>query len=340
MKTVLGALGAAALLGPLVAVVPTATQAASVSQSVSRSGATSGVDVMVQPRALDRGPDIAIPHIEGRRVVDGDVSVRVRGELRFTYLMGRSGDGYVVWGAREGLANDRIVRVEPGKKQHVLVGGLEGGPGVLSEDGTTFVRATSYDRRAPLQVHSALDGTLLRKRRAFPGYQRPEALDGNTVVLTSGALKGTRLWNWRRNTNEKLTPWVVDTIDLGANRVAWFTGDPTFEGCTVVTAFSKPKKELWRSCDERVQAFSPDGKRIVTGDMPSDDNRLRTTIRQRTVRGRLIATYTAAHSIGFGDWETATDLVFTAYSRKKGATVRCSEGDCERASALRKTPRY
>lgn len=107
-----------------------------------------------------------------------------------------------------------------------------------------------------------------------------------------------------------------------------------------MTPFTKPGKTLWQSCDERVQAFSPDGRRIVTGDLPSEDNRLRTTIQQRTVRGVLIATYTAAHSIGFGNWETATDLVFTAYSRKTGATVRCSEGDCERASDLRKTPRY
>ena len=319
MKKTLGALCAAALLGSLVAAVPTAVAA--------------GDDVKIRPRALDRGPDVAIPHLEGRRVVDGDVSIRVRGRQR--YLLGKAGDGYVLRVVRHD--SYRLVRVAPGESQHVLV---EGAPdqAVLSDDGTTVAVVDRNRRTATVDVHSAVDGGLLSSRGGFRGYPSVFDIVGDHVIVASYRL-GTRDWNWSENTLTKVTEKSVYAVDLSADRMAYFTKDPYNGGCSVVTTLSRPRTTLWRSCRQAVLTFSPDGERVVTtykladGIGPSK-------IWERLSDGSKLASYQVRAYFGIIAWESPTELLLDAYNRKNGATVRCSQGECERASALRPTPRY
>jgi hypothetical protein len=232
----------------------------------------------------------------------------------------------------------QVVRIEPGKKQRVLMN-LRANEPLLSDNGKTFAVVTRYSRRSPIQIRSARDGSLLRKRGGFRISTQAVALRGGRLLVSSFEL-GTSIWNWRKDTVRDLTDSFVYRADFGTNRMAFFTGDPTTDGCTVVTTIADPGTELWRSCTESVRDFSPDGKRMVTGPPPAETNDLPEIAWERTVDGDELATYTASRELGVLGWETSTDLLLDAYSKKRGATVRCSEGICERASDLRPTPRF
>lgn len=322
MKKTLGALCATALLGSLAAAVPSAP-----------ATAAGPKDVTIRPAALERGPDVAIPHLEGRRVVDGDVSLRVRGKQRF--LLGASGDGYVV----QVLRGDdyQLVRVEPGSPQRRLV---KNSPGmsVLSDDGATIAVIDQVSRRTTVDVRSAVDGSLLARRGGFRGYPTVLAADADHVLVASFE-RGARDWSWQADTVSGVTRKSAYEADLASDRLAFFTGDPYDGGCSVVTTISRPRTTLWRSCDEAVLEFSPDGQRVVTT-YALADGLGPSRVWERTVEGRKLASYRAPMYFGQIAWESPTDLLLDTYSRKKGATARCSEGVCERASSVRPTPSY
>ena len=305
------------LLAPLAATLPTATAAEN--------------DVRIKPRALDRGADSSVPHLQGRNVVDGDVSVRVRGKQR--HLLGKAGSGYVVQVLRKD--DYQLVRVEAGKKQRVLA---EGSPGqsVLSDDGATVAVMDKVARRSSIQVRSAVDGRVLADRGGFLGYPSLRGLDGDHLVVASFE-KGARDWNWRENTLSKISRKAVYAADLGSDRMAFFTGDPYNGGCTVVTTLSRPRTQLWRSCREAVLEFSPDGQRIVTTHKLADGIGP-SKIWERRATGQKLSSYRVGAYFGLIVWENDTDLLLDAFNRKQGATVRCSEGACERASAVRTSP--
>ncbi|CAN5343078.1 hypothetical protein BH09ACT12_BH09ACT12_09710 [soil metagenome] len=321
MKKTLGALCAAALIGSLAAALPTALPTAT----------AAGDDVQIQPRSLDRGEDSAIPHLEGRRVVDGDISVRVRGKQR--YLLGAAGDGYVVQVLRK--ETYQLVRVAPGRKQRVLV---EGSPGLalLSDDGETIAVIDRYAHRSSIEVRSALDGQLLSDRGGFRGYPNLLDLDGDHLVIASFE-KGARDWDWRADSIERITRKSAYEADLSSDRLAFFTKDPYNGGCSVTTTLSRPRTRLWRSCREAVLEFSPDGQRIVTTHKLADGIGP-SKVWERMIDGEKLASYTVGAYFGLVGWESESDLLLDAYGRKNGATVRCSEGTCERASSVRATP--
>lgn len=319
MKKTIGALCAATLLGTLATAAPTATAAGQV--------------VKIKLRALDRGPDIRIPHLEGRTLVDGDIRVRVRGTQR--YLLGKAGDGYVLQVLRKD--DYQLVRVAPASNQRVLT---EGSPGesVLSDDGTTVAVIDKISRRTSIEIRSAVDGEVIASRSGFRGYPNLVDLDGDHLVVASFE-NGAVDWNWRADTIDKITKKPLYEADLSSDRLAYFTDDPYNGGCTVVTTLTRPRKELWRSCREAVLEFSPNGQRIVTTHKLSDGIGP-SQVWERKVGGRLLASYTAGAYFGHISWENNADLLLDAYNRMHGSTVRCSEGACERASKVRATPTF
>lgn len=318
MKKTIGAACAAALIATL----------ASLPQA-----AAAGDTVSVNPGKLDRGADVRGPHIEGKRVVDGDVRVKVRGKQRF--LLGTSGDAYVVQVLRK--ERFQVVRVRPGAEEVKLV---QSSPEqvVLSDDGTTIAVLDKIARRTSIDVRSAVDGELLGTGGRFRGYPSLLDLDGDHLIVASFE-KGATDFDWTTGTRTTITKRPVYRADISSNRLALFTDDPYDGGCTVVAPLSRPKKKLWRSCDEAVLHFSPDGKRMVNTYILADGlgpNR----VSERTVRGSLLASYKVGGFFGAIWWESDTDLLLEANGKKKAATVRCSAGDCERASDLRPTPMY
>lgn len=78
MRSLLGAFCAAVVVGSLAFSVPTANAA----------------EVPIQPRSMERGADLERIRFEGRRLIDGETRLRVKGAS--PSLLGRSGDGYVL----------------------------------------------------------------------------------------------------------------------------------------------------------------------------------------------------------------------------------------------------
>ncbi|MDE0777910.1 hypothetical protein [Nocardioides sp.] len=318
MKKTIGAACAAALIAAL-APLPHASAA--------------GDTVSVNPRKLDRGDDVRVPHIEGKKVVDGDVSVKVRGKQRF--LLGTSGEAYVVQVLRK--ERFQVVRVRPGAEEVRLV---QSSPEqvLLSDDGSTIAVLDKIARRTSIDVRSAVDGELLATGRGFRGYPSLLDLDGDHLVVASFE-EGATDYDWTTGSRTTITKRPVYRADISSDRMALFTDDPYDGGCTVVAPLTRPKKKIWRSCEEAVLRFSPDGKRMVNTYILADGlgpNR----VSERKVRGRLLASYKVGGFFGAISWESETDLLIDANARKKAATVRCSAGDCERASDLRATPVY
>jgi hypothetical protein len=319
MKKTLGALCAATLLAGALAPAQPATAA--------------GALVTIKPKKLDRGDGVRMPHLEGKSVVDGDVRVRVRGKER--YLLGSSGDGYVVQVRRHGRYE--TVRVEPGAKQKTLV---QKGPGqvVLGADGSTIAVVDKLARRTSIDVRSAVDGSLLGTGDGFRGYPSVLDLDGDHMIVASFE-RGAVDYDWKQGTTTKITGRSVYRADISSNKMALFTDDPYDGGCTVVAPLTRPKKRLWRSCDEAVLSFSPNARRMVTTFILADGlgpNQ----VTQRALHGRLVATYRVGYFFGQISWETDRQLLLDSFAKKKGATVRCTDKDCELASDLRPSPLY
>ena len=205
---------------------------------------------------------------------------------------------------------------------------------VLSDDGSTIAVIERLRRRGTrVDVRSSADGTLLASRDDFRSYPSLLDLDGDHLVVASFAA-GARDWNWSADTVQRISRKPVYRVDLGTDRLAFFTGDPYDGGCSVVTTLARPRTRLWRSCHEAVRAFSTDGARLVTTDKLADGigpGR----VWERTVRGRLLASYTVAQFIGTIAWESPVDLLLDVHGRHQVTTVRCSAGDCERASDAR-----
>ncbi len=319
MKKTLGALCAATLLaGPLAAAQP----------------ATAAGDVVtIKPKKLDRGDDVRLPHLEGRAVVDGDLRVPVRGKER--HLLGPAGTGYVVQVKRNGRYETALVR--PGKKQRTLVQ-KDPGQVVLSDDGSTIAVIDKVARRTSIDVRSARTGALVGTGDGFSGYPSVLDLDGDHMIVASFE-EGAVDYDWKQGTTTKITGRSVYEADISSNKMALFSDDPYDGGCTVVAPLTRPKKKLWRSCDEAVLSFSPDGRRMVNTFILADGlgpNQ----VTQRALHGRLVATYRVSYFFGQISWETDRELLLDSYAKNKGATVRCADDDCELASDLQKSPVY
>jgi hypothetical protein len=124
--------------------------------------------------------------------------------------------------------------------------------------------------------------------------------------------------------------------DISANRLATYTRDPYEGGCSVVSRLSAPRVALWRSCRERVDAFSPRGGRMATIDILSDGIGPREVLVRRA-GGRLLGHY-SARWFGAVAFESERALLLDANGARKSATVRCVASRCVRSSALRPVP--
>jgi hypothetical protein len=94
---------------------------------------------------------------------------------------------------------------------------------------------------------------------------------------------------------------------------------------------------LWTNCDERIEAVSPDGKRVATiallsdGIGPAD-------VMVRKIGGAPVVHYSIGGFFGRIWWETGTKLLMEANGKTQAATVRCKVEVCNRASDLTPTP--
>lgn len=290
--------------------------------------------VEIRPAALSRGPDIAGPHLEGNRtIVDG--GLRIRLEEPVLALFGRSGPAYVaVVGTGQG-EDARVARVRRNGSIKTIAPGFPGDL-TLSADGSeiAFTRGNT-PRRAKILVKSARGGPIV-SRRAFGGYVSVLDVTGSRVLLSSHGPDRTLTWDHASDEVSLVIRRAAYAADTTADRFAYFTADPYFGGCSVVAALSAPRQRLLTSCDERVEAFNPNGNRMATVDLLSDGigpNK----VWVRTTSGRLLASYTTDY-FGSISWESNVRLLLETYRSGNTTTARCVKSRCEAAEKVRRAP--
>jgi hypothetical protein len=294
--------------------------------------------VVIKPAKLPRGADVALAHVEGSTVVDGATRIDVPGYQRVE-LLGRSGTSYVVvaFGAQ---GQQSVLRASPEGTLAPLVQPTRTGDlVVLSHDGTRLAQATPAKRftRTRVRVWDTASGATTASK-AFPGLVSVLDLNAAKVVL-GGFDSGTLTWRTASDAVRTLTARMGVVADLRTNRLSTLDGDPYDGGCTVVSTLSGPRTSLWKSCAERVESFSPDGRRMATVDLLADGIGP-SQVLVRGIRGSSHAVYRIRGYFGLLSWESSRTLLLDSFARVQSANVRCTRGACERASELTPTPAY
>ena len=309
-----------------------ASAAALVLGSAALTAPSQAVDsVELQPEDLPRGPDIAVAHIERGDFVHRDRRIDVGGER--AYLIGKAGRGWLVGTSdADGIARLRILRVRPDYSVQPIKRGISFFDMILSENGRFFVHTGRGGRRAlPVRVFSARTGEL-KAEKDFANYPDVVGMDGPRVLLStwSSGDTGIRSWDFKTGAIERISRKPANIVDVGSDLLATYTKDPYQGGCVRLSRLSSPGTRLWKSCSERIAAFSPDGERMATVHILSDGVGPG-AVREREVDGTLLGDYTTGW-FGRIAFEDDADLLLDVNGDRLAATVRCSEGDCENAT--------
>lgn len=300
---------AGALLGIGLTVAPTLAVAPSVD---------------LQPDRLQRGADIAVPHVDGTTIIDGDRQIRVRAAM--VTLLGTHSSGYVVGTSNAEHEHPRIWRIAADGTRTLLLRGHYPENAELSDDGRTLAAAKGYRPTTITVVHTTTGARVAQRK--FPGVVQVLDVDGDRVAL--GTDRNGRQWNTTRNRVRTRSRLGSYRADLSADLLASFTKDPYRGGCTRLSRFRDPTEVLWTSCTERIDAISPSGLRIATVDLLSDGIGPG-VVWQRTLRGTLIARYSTGWFGLFG-WEDADTMLLHVNGKRTQAIVRCTGGSCENAT--------
>jgi hypothetical protein len=155
---------------------------------------------------------------------------------------------------------------------------------------------------------------------------------GPRVLLSSWVAgdTGVRSWDITTDAITKISRKPANIVDVGNDLLATYTKDPYLGGCVRLTRLSSPSTRLWKSCTERIVAFSPDGERMATVHILSDGIGPN-GVQEREIDGTLLGDYATAW---FGQiaFESNTNLLLEVNGDTMASTVRCSEGVCENAS--------
>jgi len=331
----------AAMLVATLTAGPSLASSTSPTQPVEEEGTSARstpTPVTIRPGDLPRGANPQVPWVFDGTLLHGSLRVGVPDNA---WLLGASGDDYLL--LRPGNDESRVVRVAPdGSRSRVLE--MPAAHQVrLSTDGAMLIRTAQRrvdgDWRTVLHIHDPATGDVLDRRR-FTGIVDVLDADAERAVLGSWSPRQrTLLWDVAADTTRRLVRQAGYIADLRADRLGTFTKDPYLGGCTVLRRLSSPGEVLSTSCDERVAAVSPSGRRVATIHILSDGLGPRdVSVRRDT--GRRLADYRVAGWFGLVDFETNRALLLDANGRKRSAVVRCDGATCERATRTRPTPTY
>ena len=285
----------------------------------------------LQPEDLPRGADIAIAHIEDGDFVHGDRTVDVGGDRAF--LIGRSGRAWLVGTSNvDGVGAYRIMRVLPDDSVKVIKRGISFFEMTLSENGRFLVRVGRGTRKAvPIRVFSARTGEL-KAEKDFANYPEVVGMDGPRVLLSSWVPgdMGVRSWDMKTGAIKRISRKPANIVDISNDLLATYTKDPYQGGCVRLSRLSSPGTRLWKSCSERIVAFSPDGERMASVHILSDGIGPGEVL-EREIDGTLLDDY-STNWFGAITFESNTNLLLEVNGDTLSATVRCSEGECENAT--------
>ena len=302
---------------------------AAASQALPAQAAAPTVDL--QPADLPRGADVAVPHVEegqwGDVFVDGDRRVELPG--RIARIVGESaGDWLVATQNADYKRNRRVVRVAADGSVTDVLRNIDTSTVILSADGTTLAWQQLVDRGRKVVTHvaRATDGEELGEKGPTR-YVDLLDVDAKKVVL--GNDSRTFAWGFVRDRTRTLARGMSGDVDLSLDLITSWTKDPYEGGCMVVRRLSS-RTEVWRSCRDRVVAFSPDGTQMLTfhkltdGVGPGE-------IHLRTLAGGKLATWTSGWFSEWS-WESPGVVLLETNGKRRSATVRCDLAECENAT--------
>ena len=288
--------------------------------------------VELQPQMLDRGDDIAIPHIEDGDYVDGARRVELPGTV--ARIIGPSMGGWMVGTHRTNAVGEprggRVVHVTSGEDVRTVLRDVHDSDVVVSEDGSALLAVVGLrNRSATVKVWAPVDGRQTAQRR-FRGFPQIVAADGVKVLVRT--TRGTFWWKFVKDNVRPVTTHLTGSASIEHNLLSVYTKDPYLGGCTRLVRLRQPKVTVWKSCRDRVAAFSPDGTQMLTVHILSDGLGP-SEIRLRDIDGTRLASYTTDWFGGW-EWESPGTLLLDVNGTTKSATVRCTLDVCDNATDL------
>lgn len=288
----------------------------------------------LKPAKLPAGAQTTVPYFDGSTLVAGETTIetKLRGHAE---VLGTNPEGEHLVSAQR-PRGVTVAWVSP-ESNRVVLRTKRPFTVVASTDLSRVVLSTHRQAATVIRVHTTTDGNRVAARK-FRGFVQVPAAAPKRVLVSrgEGGPQGTWWWRIGPDRTRKISPHRAFEVALPYDRMALLEGDPYQGYCQRVVRVSAPRKTIWRSCEERVEAFSPSG-RMATVDLLSDGLGP-TQVIVRRPGGRAVKRY---HTPGwFADiaWEGKRALIVHAVGTKRAAYVRCLPKRCERASELKPRP--
>ena len=166
-------------------------------------------------------------------------------------------------------------------------------------------------------------------QRTFRSYPEVLAANGSKVLVRTTTR--TFWWNFARDAVRKpLTTRAAGPANIQHDLLQTYTRDPYLGGCAQVVRLARPATVRWRSCRERVAAFSPDGATMLTIGILVDGVGPNVITLRRT-DGTKLASWTTSWFSGW-EWESPGTVLLEVNGKRRSATVRCTLAACENAT--------
>jgi hypothetical protein len=289
------------------------------------------------PAQLGRGADTLLLHTEEKAIVDGRTRIPVRGIPHF-WMLGRVGRDYLLRTADEDFEHYAVVLVRRDGSRRVLQRFGDSTASVASADGRHLALVTGDRPDTLIRVVVTRTGKQVSRKRFGSFGVQINGYGVHRMVIT-GLRSRTYWWNPATRRLTLIVPRPAGA-DIGANRLVVSIPDPDdpLAECQKTVELSRPSVVLWRSCQDRPLAFSPDGTRMATTGIFADGVGPN-VVRVRRQGGQVLRTLRAPMFFGFVEWESNHRLLVQPVGKEYVAAVRCrSRGECVRASRLYPSP--
>ena len=233
--------------------VPWPAPAASSTAAPASGAAERAGQVALSPGQLPRGENTKLPVVVGDYIVSGQSRARVRAPN--WYLVGASGSGWVVVTSDKNFNDARVVRVNRGGTQRVLVRDIDVDTVSLSSDGRyvlrSEVRTGGEKLRSVVRVHDAASGALVGKQR-LAGVREVLDLAGGWAVVSGDGRHPTVWWKVGAAQVRTLDRRAAFFVDLGEGLMGYAKRDPYQGGCSFLATAplpgqaSRPGLDRWR----------------------------------------------------------------------------------------------
>ena len=293
-------------------------------------------DIEIKPGTLARGPDVAGAHLDGKTIHDGDVTVKLTAPRVLLY--GKWNDFYIVATGDREWGNVKLLRVSADGVTKRLRKFIDPFNTQLDSDGGQVAYSYGDSTSKPTIAVYDLDQDAEVTVNAFGSLPQLLDFDEGVVVASFWDFKvKTISWDTTADTTDRVNSKQGNYASVAHDLVGFFNKDPFNGGCQVLAHLSDPADVLWTNCDERIDAVSPDGKRVATIPLLSDGIGS-ADVMVRRIGGAPVVHYSINGSFGRIWWETPTKLLMESNGANKSALVRCKVELCDRASDLTPTP--